>query len=191
MKIILLSFLFVLYTVSANSQVFPGIKPAHKKQLLATSIQIPLPTWLPDGFTVDTFEIRTNKSVPAQDKVLYIQFSKKLNDSTWQSFMVEAGFAGTDRLSYGSETVRSQVGEIIFYYQPSEEIDGKKQKQEDVVTTEWFEVNKVPFHVLNIISGGDEFEVLGDEDESETKYNYVPLKKEDFKKILESLEILK
>jgi hypothetical protein len=191
MKRLFFSVLLLLITVGAFTQEFPGLKPAHKKQLLATGIKIPLPTWLPDGFILDTFETKIGKSVRAEDKALYVQYSKKLNDSTWQSFMVEAGFDGPGSLSYERDAIQSQVGKIEFYYQPHEEIDGKKEKQEDLISTEWFEVNKVLFHVLSIVSGGNEFEVLGDEDESETKYNYIPLSKEDFKKILQSLQILK
>lgn len=32
---------------------------------------------------------------------------------------------------------------------------------------------------------------MGDEDESETKYTYLPVSKDDFKNILQSLQILK
>ena len=191
MKGLLLLFLSIAFFATGYSQVFPGLKPNHKKQLLATNIKIPLPTWLPVGFTIDTFEIKTGKSVQAQDKILYVQYSKKINDSTWQSFMIEAGFDGLGSLSYDKETIQSPVGKIAFYYQPYEEIDGKKEKQVDLVSTEWFQVNNIPFHVLSIVTAGNEFEVIGDEDEPEDKYKYVPVSKDDFKKILESLQVLK
>lgn len=175
------------------SQYFPGLKPQHKKILLASGIKIPLPTWLPDGFTLDTFEVKTNKAIPVEDKILYVQYSKKINDSTWQSVMVEAGFDGLGSLWYARESVISAVGKIEMYYQPYEETgNGKKEKIEDLVSTEWFEVNKTAFHVISIVTlPGGEFETVGDEYEAESKYNYIPVSKEDFKRILQSLQILK
>ena len=183
---------FILITLYNNgySQVFPGLNSAAKKKLLASGIKMPLPTWLPEGFKIDTFETNAGKSVRTSDKVLYVQYSKKLNDSTWQSFMVEAGFDGIGSLSYDKETIQSPVGKIELYYQPYEEINGKKEKQEHLISTEWFQINTILFHVLNIVTAGNEFEVLGDKDESENKYNYIPLSKSDFKNILQSLQIL-
>lgn len=188
----LLSFLLILFTVSF-SQNFPGLKPQHKKILVASGMKIPLPTWLPDGFTLDTLEIKINKAIPVQDKILYVQYTKKINDSTWQSIMVEAGFDGLGSMDYKSESVSSVVGKIEMYYQPYEDMgNGKKEKQEDVVSTEWFDVNKTAFHVFSIVTmPGGEFEAVGDEDEGEEKYNYKPVSKDDFKKILQSLQIFK
>jgi len=191
MRKLIFTFLFGVLTLTGYSQLFPGLNAAHKKKLLATGIKIPLPTWLPAGFSLDTFETKAGKNIRVQDKILYIQYTKKLNDSTWQSVMVEAGFDGIGSLSYDRETVQSPLGKIEFYYQPYEEIDGKKEKQEDLISTEWFEVNNIPFHLLNVITIGNEFEILGDDDESEEKYNYIPLGKDDFKKIIQSLQILK
>jgi hypothetical protein len=191
MKKLFLLFILIAFYNTGHSQVFPGLSSSAKKKLLASGITIPLPTWLPEGFTLDTFETNAGKGVRTPDKVLYVQYSKKLNDSTWQSFMVEAGFDGIGSLSYDKEAIQSPVGKIELYYQPYEEINGKKEKQEHLISTEWFQINTIPFHVLNIVTVGSEFEVLGDEDESEGKYKYVPLSKDDFKNILQSLQILK
>ena len=191
MKKLIFIFLFGVFSITGYSQLFPGLNLSHKKKLLATDIKIPLPTWLPAGFSLDTFEIRAGKNIQVQDKVLYVQYTKKLNDSTWQSVMIEAGFDGIGSLSYDRETIQSPLGKIEFYYQPFEKIDGKKEKKEDLISTEWFEVNTLPFHLLNVITVGNEFEILGDDDESEEKYNYIPLSKDDFKKIIQSLQILK
>jgi len=193
MKKLLLLFLFISYCSVSFTQNFPALKPQHKKILLASGMKIPLPTWLPDGFTLDTLEIKINKAIPVQDKILYVQYTKKINDSTWQSIMVEAGFDGLGSMDYKSESVSSVVGKIEMYYQPYEETDGdKKEKLEDVVSTEWFNVNKTAFHVFSIVTmPGGEFEAVGDEDEEENKYHYKPVSKDDFKKILQSLQIFK
>ena len=193
MKKQFLLFVFVAITSIAWSQEFPGIKSADKKKLLANGMMIPLPTWLPEGFKLDTFEIKTSKSIPVQDKILYVQYTKRVNDSTWQSFMVEAGFDGIGNLGYAPETIQSPVGKIDLYYQPYEtSVAGKKEKQEDMISTEWFEINKTAFHVFCIVTmPGGEFEALGDEDEQEYKYQYKAISKDDFKKILQSLQVLK
>ena len=188
-----LLFLFIAISSTAWSQDFPGLKPTDKKKLLASGMMIPLPTWLPEGFKLDTFEVKTSKNIPVQDKMLYVQYTKKVNDSTWQSFMVEAGFDGLGSLGYPPETIQSAVGKIDLYYQPYETgVTGKKEKQEDMISTEWFEINKVAYHVFCIVTmPGGEFEALGDEDEGESKYQYKAINKDDFKKILQSLQVLK
>ena len=192
MKNKVLPLLFALICFAGHSQNFPGLNAVHKKKILASGLKTPLPTWLPSGFALDTFEIKTGKNVLVQDKVLLVQYTKKINDSTWQSFIVEAGFDGLGSLWYDNETVQSTVGKIEFYYQPLETGDsGKKEKQEDLIMTEWFTVDKLDFHVQCIVTSGNEFELMGDEDEAENKYKYVPINKEDFKKVLQSLQILK
>jgi hypothetical protein len=191
-KRLLFSFLICFCSVSF-AQNFPGLKPQHKKILLASGMKIPLPTWLPDGFNLDTLEIKINKAIPVQDKILYVQYTKKINDSTWQSFFVGAEFEESDRLGHKPEIVQSPVGEIKFHYQPDVEgLNGKKEKMEGFISTEEFEVNSTAFRVMSIVTiPGGEFEVLGDEDESEMKYNYKPVSKDDFKKILQSLQVFK
>ncbi len=192
MKITLLFLSFTLFSLLSHSQNFPGINASHKKKILTGGVKTPLPTWLPSGFALDTLEIKTGKNVLVQDKVLLIQYTKKINDSTWQSFILEAGFDGLGSLWYDHETVQSDVGKIEFYYQPLETGDnGKKEKQEDLIMTEWFVVDKLDFHVQCIVSSGAEFDLMGDKDEADNKYKYVPMSKEDFKKILQSLQILK
>lgn len=193
MKKLLLLNVFSINFLFTHAQNFPGLKPQHKKILLASGMKIPLPTWLPEGFKLDTLEVKTSKAIPVLDRILYVQYTRKVNDSTWQSIMVEAGFDGLGSLWYKRESVSSAVGKIEMYYQPLEEMDGgKKEKQEDIVTTEWFEVNKISFHVFSIVTmPGGEFEAIGDEDDSGEKYNFIPVSKADFKHILQSLQILK
>ena len=193
MKKLLLLSLLTSFCLISFAQNFPGLKPQHKKILLANGMKIPLPTWLPDGFALDTLEIKINKSIPVQDKILYVQYTKKINDSTWQSFIVEASFEEIEPLWRNPETVQSSIGNINFHYQPyAGKENEKKVKMEGVISTEWFEVNQIPFHVLCIVTEpGGEFEAIGDENEKEDKYNYKPVNKDDFKKILQSLQIFK
>ena len=89
-KTLLLLVALALFSFLGHSQDFPGLNANHKKKMLGSGLKIPLPTWLPAGFALDTFEIKTGKNVPVQEKVLLIQYTKKINDSTWQSFIVKA-----------------------------------------------------------------------------------------------------
>ena len=194
-KILLLLLLVTSSIIESYSQNFPGVDPNHKKKMLGSGLKIPLPTWLPAGFTLDTFEIKTGKNVPAQEKILLIQYIKKINDSTWQSFIVEAGFDGLGSLWYDNETIESPVGKIQYYYQPVDKEakpkNGNFPKQEDLVMSEWFTVDKTDFHIQCIITSGGEYEILPDQDEADDKYKYVAIPKDDFKKILQSLAVLK
>lgn len=180
-------------TLFATAQVFPGLNASHKKQLLATGYKIPAPTYVPKGFAIDTIITKTGKGLHPEEKILFIQYCKKLPDGTYQGFYVDAGFDGLGSLWYTGEIVQSGVGKIEMYYQPFEEAE-KGQKPErvmDLVGTEWFTVNEVEFHVYSIISA----ELPGDEetttDEVFDNRKFVPVPKTEFKKILQSLRILK
>src|SRR5688572_12559708 len=98
MKKLLLALLFMCSTLFATAQVFPALKASHKKQLLATGYKIPVPTYIPKGFVIDTVIAKTGKSVSIQDKVLYIQYSKEMPDGTYQGFYIDAGFDGLGSL---------------------------------------------------------------------------------------------
>jgi len=189
MKKILLPVFFICSTLFANAQVFPALKASHKKQLLATGYKIPIPTYIPKGFVIDTVITKTGKSVNIQDKVLFIQYSKEMPDGTYQGFYIDAGFDGLGSLWYKSETIQSAVGKIEMYYQPFEDAEEgqKPERVMDLVGTEWFSVNKVEFHVFSIISIDDELE----EDEAIDNRKFVAVPKAEFKKILQSLRILK
>jgi hypothetical protein len=178
----------------AAAQVFPALKASHKKQLLATGYKIPVPTYIPAGFFIDTVITKTGKTVNVEDKVLFIQYSKKLPDGTYQGFYVDAGFDGLGSLWYKSETVQSGVGKIEMYYQPFEEVEEgqKPEKVMDLIGTEWFTINKVEFHVFGIVTPAkDEQEEEFIEDEKFDNRTFVPIPKNEFKKILQSLRILK
>lgn len=195
MKQLLLSFLIIAVPVIAGAQVFPGITTAHKKQLLATGIKIPLPTYLPKGFSLDTIIVsNTGKTDTGEDRVLFVQYTKKLPDGRFQSFYAEAGFDGLGSLWYKGETLQSPLGKIILYYQPEEETEeGQKPvKVTDLIGTEWFTVAGTEFHVFCIVTATPPFEEedLEEEEEKDPRI-FVPIPKTTFKKILQSLRILK
>lgn len=43
--------------------VFPGLTEVQKQQLVSTKIPLPLPTWIPDGFSVTSIVTKTGKSI--------------------------------------------------------------------------------------------------------------------------------
>ncbi|HEX2628098.1 MAG TPA: hypothetical protein VHM26_03780, partial [Chitinophagaceae bacterium] len=146
-KIIVLSF-FIGLIMSAAGQTFPAVNAEQKKQVLAAGYKIPLPTYLPAGFVLDSLNIQTGKQLKAWDKNIYARYSRKQADGKWQSFYIEAGFDGIGSLWYDAETVQSGVGKIDLYYQPLEDAgNGKKTKLQDMIGTEWFNVGGVEFHV--------------------------------------------
>ncbi len=193
-KIILLLAVLGLSGLSI-AQKFPALSEKHKKQLLATGFKIPLPAWLPEGFELDTIIISNiGEKDNGEDKVLFIQYSKELKDGTWQSFYVDAGFDGLGSLWYKGETVQSPVGKIIMYFQPMEETEpGEKPvKADDLIGTEWFTVHGHEFHVFCIITSEYDDEEMEEEDEEEIDTRiFVPIPKNEFKKILQSLQVLK
>ncbi len=181
-------------TLFATAQVFPVLKVSEKKQLLATGYKIPVPTYVPKGFVIDTIITKTSKSLEAYDKVLFIQYSKELPDGTYQGFYIDAGFDGLGSLWYKSETITTGVGKVEMYYQPFEDAEeGQKPEQiMDLIGTEWFRVNKVPFHVYSIVTvtPPEDEEEMEEEGEDDNR-KFVPISKVEFKKILQSLRILK
>ncbi len=194
MKKIVFLLSLVCFLIAASAQKFPGLNDAQKKQLLATGFKIPLPTWLPSGFTLDTIFISNiDKKDNGEDRVLFIQYSKQLNDSTWQSFYVDAGFDGLGSLWYKGETVHSPVGKIIMYYQPEEETEEgeEAEKAVDLIGTEWFTVAGYEFHVFCIVSIEYEDDDMPEEHDDIDPRKFIPVSKNDFKKILQSLQILK
>lgn len=176
----------------AFSQTFPGVSADQKKQLLAAGHKVPMPTYLPAGFVLDSLVINTGKQLKAWDKTIYARYSRKLDNGNWQSFYVEAGFDGLGSLWYDPETVQSGVGKIDLYYQPLEDNDGdgKKTKMEDMIGTEWFTVSGVEYHVYCFTPAP----VLQEEPNEETVIDprkYTVITKAEFKKILQSLKIFK
>jgi hypothetical protein len=190
-KIILLSLLTGLL-LSVAAQTFPGVNADQRKQVLAAGYKIPLPTYLPAGFVMDSMIIKTGKQLKAWDKTIFARYSRRQSDGSWQSFYVEAGFDGIGSLWYDAETVQSGVGKIDLYYQPMEDEDGdgKKTKLEDMIGTEWFKVGGVEYHVYCYTPPpATQEDVNADTVVDPRKYKIIS--KVEFKKILQSLKVFK
>lgn len=189
-KIIFLSF-FTGLLLSVAGQTFPGVNADQKKQVLAAGYKIPLPTYLPAGFVMDSLIIKTGKQLKAWDKNIFARYSRRQADGKWQSFYIEAGFDGIGSLWYDAETVQSGVGKIDLYYQPLEDAgNGKKTKLQDMIGTEWFNVGGVEFHVYcSTPPPATQEEVNADTVVDPRKYTIIS--KIEFKKILQSLKVFK
>lgn len=188
-KIIFLSF-FSGLLLSVAGQTFPGVNAAQKTQLLAAGYKIPLPTYLPGGFVMDSVNLKTGRQLKAWDKNIFVRYSRKQAEGKWQSFYIEAGFDGIGSLWYDAETVQSGVGKIDLYYQPLEDENGKKRKLEDMIGTEWFNVGGVEFHVYCFTpTPATQEEVNADTVVDPRKYSIIS--KVEFKKILQSLKVFK
>jgi|GEM_PF-4063550 len=186
MKKQFLQLLFVSLNFSSFAQskiIFPGITETQKQQLLNTKIHIPLPTWVPDGFAVSKIVTKTGKSIKLEDKIYTVTYTKKLTTGNSLKFSIDAGFEGLGDLPYeDGEAIKSKVGTIYLYYEPFEEdMNGKKVKAFGFIMTEWFRINKLAFHAsFNSQNPNDK------PDKTKPK-----ISKEDVKKILQSLIVLK
>ena len=190
MKRTALLFAFIVSNLLLHAQVFPGINAANKKKLLATGYSIPLPTYIPAGFKLDTIILANlTKSARNDEKTLIVRYEKKINDSTYQSFHIDAGFDGLGSLWFKGETVNSAVGKIYMYYQPLEEAEAgqKPERVMDLVGTEWFTVKGTEFHVFCMVSE----DYPPEESDEADYYRYIPISKAEFKKVLASLKVLK
>ena len=78
--------------------------------------------------------------------------------------------------------IKSKAGNIYLYYEPIEEdINGKKVKAVGFIMTEWFNINKLAFHVS-----------FNSQNPNDKPDNTKPkISKADVKKILQSVEVLK
>lgn len=184
MKRLFCFLLLIISTIPAFTQniIFPGLSETQKQKLLSTRIAVPLPTWIPQGFSVTGVVTKTGKSVKIENKILTITYSKKLPKGSLQ-FTIEAGFDGLGSLPYdGDETVKSKVGNIFLYYEPVEEVDdGKKVKYTGFIITEWFTVKNLDFHV----------DFSHENEEIRNNRATPKLSKADVKKILQSLQVLR
>lgn len=127
---------------------FPGLSPAHLKQLREAkrSVQFPLPTWLPAGFKAEKVEMKLGPRVPIDEKVLTVIYSKKLPNGKVQRFAIEAGFDGLGGLPYDvTNAISSPVGKIDLMYEPKD-LDNEAAKLKNFAMTEWFRVGRTDFH---------------------------------------------
>ena len=182
-RIFFLTAFTFLATFSFAQIIFPGLSDKQKQQLISTKIAIPLPTWIPDGFSVNKIVTKTGTSIKLENKIYIVTYEKKLTNGNSLKFSIDAGFEGLGDLPYdGSETIKSHVGNIYLYYEPYEEdMNGKKVKAFGFIMTEWFNVNKLAFHVS-----------FNSQNPNDKPDNTKPkISKADVKKILQSLQVLK
>jgi hypothetical protein len=182
-RIILCLLIWGINSASAQTNtVFPGLSAAQKQKILQTKIAVPLPTWIPAGFSVTNIVAKIYKSIKIENKILTITYGKKLVNNHVLQFKIDAGFDGLGDLPYeGGESIKSKIGDIWLYYEPFEEdMDGRKVKQSGFIQTEWFDVYDLAFHVVFIQS------------ENESLNKKLPkISKADVKKILQSMQVLK
>lgn len=157
-RIVSFAFLFVSFAVVAVAQTgsgearFPGISAKHLTQLRTAkrSTALPLPTWLPAGFTLETVKMKLGPKVSLEFKELEIVYSRKLANGKTQRFSLAAGFDGLGGLPYdATHKVTSSFGQIELMYEPKDE-DGSKIREYAI--TEWFTVGKTSFHYVGMYS---------------------------------------
>ncbi len=194
MKNLIFSLTLLLCSFFCLAQNFPALKPAEVRALQTSGYSVPLPSWLPEGFVLDTIVMDNLKGLP-EEKALNITYIKALPDGTYQSFHIDAGFEGLGSLWFEGETIRSKAGKIFMYYQPMDgpESDESAEQLTDLIGTEWFLVNGLDFHVFCIIADPAK---LSEDEIADMGKNYdprvfVPIPKDEFRKILASLKVLK
>ena len=134
-------------SIAAWMKRFPGVSRAHMEQLLTAKTQfaIPLPTWVPAGFSIERIKSRIGRRVSLEDREFVIIYSRKLANGRFQRFSIEAGFDGLGGLPYDlTKQIVSPVGKIDLMYEPPDPDGGGKLK--NFAMTEWFRVGKVDFH---------------------------------------------
>ena len=132
----------------AGNVRFPGLSANHLRVLSGAKkvTPIPLPTWLPVGFTAERVIAKVGKMVPLEDKQLTIIYSKKLPGGKVQRFALEAGLGGIGGLPYdATKVISSAIGRIELMYEPKNP-DDEKKKIERYSITEWFKVGNTDFH---------------------------------------------
>ena len=163
--------------------IFPGLSETQKQKLLSTKIPMPLPTWIPEEYSVTNIITKTGKSVKIENKILTITYGKKLPNGRMLEFKIDAGFDGIGDLMYeGGERVKSKVGDIWLFYEPyDEDMDGKKTKVFGLIMTEWIDIKNLAFHVV----------FSADRENQKLNRTKPKISKADAKKVLQSMEILK
>ena len=174
--------LFVITTSAFTQTIFPGLSEAQKQKLLSTKIPMPLPTWIPEGYSVTNIITKTGKTIKIENKVLTITYGKKLPNGRMLEFKIDAGFDGIGDLMYeGGERIKSKVGDIWLFYEPFEEDGDKKIKTYGLIMTEWFDIHNLAFDVV----------FSADSDNAKLNRTKPKISKADAKKVLQSMQVLK
>ena len=182
-KLLIVTFLFLLTAIPSQAQTidFPGLSPAQGKQLMTAKryTPVPLPTWLPAGFTVEKIQMKLGPRVEIQYRELVIIYSRKLPNGKVQRFSLEAGFDGIGGLPYDvTHTLATPVGPVELMYEPAD-LEDRSKKIKNFAITEWFNVGKTPYHYLGR---------HGDPEDKDP--NLVSISLADTQKILKSLRRL-
>lgn len=133
--------------ITAAIANFPGVSRPHMEQLIAAKavMAIPLPTWLPAGFSLERIQSRLGRRVSLDDREFVIIYSRKLEGGKFQRFALEAGFEGLGGLPYDvTKEIASPFGIIYLMYEPPDPDGGGKLK--NYAMTEWFSPGKIAFH---------------------------------------------
>lgn len=121
----------------AAMKKFPGFTTLQMKQLLyaAAYCDIPLPTFLPEGYKVKSIDINIGPrgKIAQEDKRLTITYENKQER---KYFVIEGGFDGLGDVPWtATKTLHTAIGAIDFFYDPKD-IDGSVLKGE--TSTQWF-----------------------------------------------------
>jgi hypothetical protein len=170
MKILALAFLLLVSsssihaqdppkaTVQAAMKRFPTVPQPYMEAMVAAKrvMSIALPTWLPAGFKFEKIQSRIGRAVALEDREFVVIYSRTQGGKT-QRFALEAGFDGLGGLPYDNpKIIRSAVGEIDLYYEPTD-LDDNANVLKNYVYTEWFKVrNRTDWHYIGMYGAPEE-----------------------------------
>lgn len=147
----LISLIFVSAAAAQRAAVsFPGVSAAQVKQLKTAkrSVPLPLPTWVPAGFKIETIDMKLGAKVPIEDRKLVIVYGRSIAGGKVQRFALEAGLEGIGDLPYDTtHRVNSALGRIEIAYEPKD-LDGGGKKLKNFVMTHWFDVGRTAWHYI-------------------------------------------
>ncbi|MDQ6722870.1 MAG: hypothetical protein M3Z01_01210, partial [Thermoproteota archaeon] len=94
MKKIIYLILLILSAISVSAQnkiIFPGLSEIQLQKIVNTKIPVPLPTWIPEGYSVTNIITKTGRQVKLENKTFRITYGKKSTDGKLLEFKIEAG----------------------------------------------------------------------------------------------------
>jgi hypothetical protein len=166
--------LFAVSIVTVSAQTFPGLTTKQAAQLKNAKryAQFALPTWLPEGFSVEKIDMKLGPRVGKFDKELAIVYARTLKTGKKQQFAIHCGFEELGDLPYeANHVVRSPVGTLYLFHGRADE----ELPPVEVSATHWHHIGPKPFA----------YEAKWRVDDSDTSYVMISLA--ETKKILASL----
>ncbi len=152
---------------------------------------IPLPTWLPEGFTVEDIDANLGKNLSSDSLAVTILYSKKLANGKKQAFIIETRFEFGD-LPYSDPIfITSALGNICLFYEPVDDSiytdpEGWGKKIKNCAITDLIECDSAAYPKYVYMSI-DEF-LAQDNIVSKDNFEMIPF--EDTKKIIASMQKL-